>query len=159
MNVAPFCEATAIHAVTARYAGQLSQLRKLRERQGDLAMLRMLGARSGQYSAQLLVGAGGELRGLAAEGRPYRGFLYVGLMITADGPKVVEFNARMDDPETQVVLPGLAEDLLPHLWNAADGRIEPGTFERSVCESALFAKLCPACSVNTPTAVQARSAR
>ncbi|MCU0479384.1 MAG: phosphoribosylamine--glycine ligase [Chloroflexi bacterium] len=68
------------------------------------------------------------LRGLAAEGRPYRGFLYVGLMITGDGPKVIEFNARLGDPETQVVLPGLAEDLLPHLWDAAGGRIEPGTF-------------------------------
>jgi phosphoribosylamine---glycine ligase len=68
------------------------------------------------------------LRGLAAEGRPYRGFLYCGLMITADGPKVIEFNARMGDPETQVVLPGLAEDLLPHLWDAAGGRVEPGTF-------------------------------
>jgi phosphoribosylamine---glycine ligase len=68
------------------------------------------------------------LRGLAAEGRPFRGFLYCGLMITADGPKVIEFNARMGDPETQVVLPGLAEDLLPHLWNAAAGRIESGTF-------------------------------
>lgn len=68
------------------------------------------------------------LRGLAAEGRPYRGFLYAGLMITQDGPKVIEFNARMGDPETQVVLPGLADDLLPHLWNAAGGRIESGTF-------------------------------
>jgi len=68
------------------------------------------------------------LRGLAAEGLPYRGFLYGGLMMTADGPKVIEFNARMGDPETQVVLPGLAEDLLPHLWNAAGGRVESGTF-------------------------------
>jgi phosphoribosylamine--glycine ligase len=68
------------------------------------------------------------LRGLEAEGRPYRGFLYCGLMITADGPKVIEFNARMGDPETQVVLPGLAEDLLPHLWDAAGGLIESGTF-------------------------------
>ncbi|MFO7692511.1 MAG: phosphoribosylamine--glycine ligase [Vicinamibacterales bacterium] len=68
------------------------------------------------------------LRGLAAEGHPYRGFLYCGLMITPDGPKVIEFNARMGDPETQVVLPGLAEDLLPHLWNAAGGRVESGTF-------------------------------
>ena len=68
------------------------------------------------------------LRGMAAEGRPYRGFLYAGLMITPDGPKVIEFNARMGDPETQVVLPGLAEDLLPHLWNAADGRVESGSF-------------------------------
>jgi phosphoribosylamine--glycine ligase len=69
------------------------------------------------------------LRGLAAEGRPYRGFLYCGLMITGDGPKVIEFNARMGDPETQVVMPGLAEDLLPHLWNAAGGRIESGALE------------------------------
>jgi phosphoribosylamine--glycine ligase len=69
------------------------------------------------------------LRGLAAEGRPYRGFLYCGLMITADGPKVIEFNARMGDPETQVVLPDLAEDLLPHLWDAAGGRVEPGAFK------------------------------
>jgi len=69
------------------------------------------------------------LRGLTAEGRPYRGFLYCGLMITADGPKVIEFNARMGDPETQVVLPDLAEDLLPHLWDAASGRIESGTFK------------------------------
>jgi len=68
------------------------------------------------------------LRGLAAEGRPYRGFLYCGLMITADGPKVIEFNARMGDPETQVVLPGLADDLLPQLWDAAGGRIESGVF-------------------------------
>jgi phosphoribosylamine--glycine ligase len=69
------------------------------------------------------------LSGLAAEGRPYRGFLYCGLMITPDGPKVIEFNARMGDPEAQVVLPGLAEDLLPHLWNAAGGRIESGVFK------------------------------
>jgi phosphoribosylamine--glycine ligase len=68
------------------------------------------------------------LRGLAVEGRPYRGFLYCGLMITPDGPKVIEFNARMGDPEAQVVLPGLAEDLLPHLWNAAGGRVDSGTF-------------------------------
>ena len=68
------------------------------------------------------------LRGLSREGRPYRGFLYCGLMMTADGPKVIEFNARLGDPETQVVLPALGEDLLPHLWNAAGGRVESGTF-------------------------------
>ncbi len=68
------------------------------------------------------------LRGLAAEGRPYRGFLYGGLMITDEGPKVVEFNARLGDPETQVVLPALDEDLLPHLCAAAGGTVEPGAF-------------------------------
>jgi phosphoribosylamine--glycine ligase len=45
------------------------------------------------------------LRGMAAEGNPFRGLLYVGLMLTADGPKVIEFNVRFGDPEAQVVLP------------------------------------------------------
>jgi phosphoribosylamine--glycine ligase len=45
------------------------------------------------------------LKGMAAEGNPYRGFLYVGLMLTPDGPKVIEFNVRFGDPEAQVVLP------------------------------------------------------
>lgn len=51
------------------------------------------------------------LEGMQAEGTPYRGFLYVGLMLTADGPKVIEFNVRFGDPEAQVVLPMLDEDL------------------------------------------------
>jgi phosphoribosylamine--glycine ligase len=45
------------------------------------------------------------LKGMAAEGNPYRGFLYCGLMLTPDGPKVIEFNVRFGDPEAQVVLP------------------------------------------------------
>ena len=51
------------------------------------------------------------LRGMEREGHPYRGFLYVGLMLTAEGPRVVEFNVRFGDPEAQVVLPMLDEDL------------------------------------------------
>ena len=51
------------------------------------------------------------LRGMAAEGRPYRGVLYAGLMLTETGPKVVEFNARFGDPEAQAVLPLLESDL------------------------------------------------
>ena len=43
--------------------------------------------------------------GMAAEGYPFRGFLYVGLMLTPTGPKVIEFNARLGDPEAQVILP------------------------------------------------------
>lgn len=51
------------------------------------------------------------LDGMQREGRPYRGFLYVGLMLTGDGPKVIEFNVRFGDPEAQVVFPMLDEDL------------------------------------------------
>ena len=58
------------------------------------------------------------LDGMRAEGHPFRGFLYVGLMITSDGPKVVEFNVRFGDPEAQVILPMLDEDL-PQLFMAA----------------------------------------
>jgi phosphoribosylamine--glycine ligase len=61
------------------------------------------------------------LAGMEQEGHPYRGFLYVGLMLTADGPKVIEFNVRFGDPEAQVVLPMLNEDLAWLLGEAATG--------------------------------------
>ncbi len=57
------------------------------------------------------------LRGMAAEGQPFRGFLYVGLMLTSEGPKVIEFNVRFGDPEAQVVLP-LLGPLSPLLMSA-----------------------------------------
>lgn len=63
------------------------------------------------------------LAGMEAEGRPYRGFLYVGLMLTAHGPKVIEFNVRFGDPEAQVVLPMLDEDLSWLLGAAATGAL------------------------------------
>jgi phosphoribosylamine--glycine ligase len=59
--------------------------------------------------------------GMAAEGYPFRGFLYVGLMLTASGPRVIEFNVRLGDPEAQVILPLIDEPLLPMLVAAADG--------------------------------------
>ncbi|HXT22338.1 MAG TPA: phosphoribosylamine--glycine ligase [Thermoanaerobaculia bacterium] len=59
--------------------------------------------------------------GLAAEDRPLRGVLYAGLMLTADGPQVLEFNARLGDPETQVMLLRLEDDLLPVLQAGAAG--------------------------------------
>ncbi|CAN5607874.1 phosphoribosylamine--glycine ligase [soil metagenome] len=62
--------------------------------------------------------------GLRAEGREYRGFLYAGLMLTVDGPKVIEFNVRFGDPEAQVIIPMLAEDLAPRLAAAADGVLD-----------------------------------
>ena len=62
------------------------------------------------------------LQALAAEGTPFKGLLYAGLMLTEDGPKVVEFNGRFGDPETQVVLPLLRSSLLDLLMAAAVGR-------------------------------------
>jgi len=61
------------------------------------------------------------LEGMAAEQRPYRGCLYVGLMVTAGGPKVIEYNARFGDPETQVVLPLFGGDLAATLEAATRG--------------------------------------
>jgi phosphoribosylamine---glycine ligase len=63
------------------------------------------------------------LRGLAEDGTPFRGFLYAGLMLTGDGPKVIEFNVRFGDPEAQVVLPMIESDLAPLLLDASQGRL------------------------------------
>jgi phosphoribosylamine--glycine ligase len=63
------------------------------------------------------------LRELARRGTPFRGALYAGLMLTADGPRLLEFNARFGDPETQVLLPRLAGPLGPLLLAAARGRL------------------------------------
>jgi phosphoribosylamine---glycine ligase len=61
---------------------------------------------------------------LARRGMPFTGLLYAGLMLTADGPKLLEFNCRFGDPETQSVLPCLDGDLLPLLAGAASGRLD-----------------------------------
>jgi phosphoribosylamine--glycine ligase len=63
------------------------------------------------------------MAGMAAEDRPFRGFLYVGLMLTTTGPKVIEFNVRLGDPEAQVVLPLIDEPLLPILVAGAAGAL------------------------------------
>ena len=63
------------------------------------------------------------IAGMNAEGQPFRGFLFVGLMLTSDGPKVIEFNARLGDPETQVILPLIDEPLLPLLVAGASGAL------------------------------------
>ncbi|MBL9216632.1 MAG: phosphoribosylamine--glycine ligase [Opitutaceae bacterium] len=60
---------------------------------------------------------------IAAEGIDFRGTLFIGVMLTPAGPSVLEFNTRFGDPETQVVLPRLASDLLALLWAAAHGRL------------------------------------
>ena len=71
------------------------------------------------------------LRALREQGTPYRGFLYLGLMLTAQGPMVLEINARFGDPEAQVLLPIVDEDLYPFLRAAARGELPSerhGTF-------------------------------
>lgn len=62
-------------------------------------------------------------RGMVKEGIPFKGVLYTGLMLTADGPKVVEFNVRFGDPETQVVLPLLETDLLEIILATISGEL------------------------------------
>jgi phosphoribosylamine--glycine ligase len=61
---------------------------------------------------------------MKAEGRPYTGVLYAGLMITADGPKLIEYNVRFGDPECQVLMLRLKSDLLPALLAACDGLLD-----------------------------------
>ena len=64
------------------------------------------------------------MRAMNQEGRTFRGVLYFGLILTSDGPKVIEYNCRFGDPETQVVLPRLKTDLLEILEAILDGRLE-----------------------------------
>ena len=70
------------------------------------------------------------IRGMAECGTPYVGVLYAGLMLTADGPKVIEFNCRFGDPETQVVLPMLDGDLAEIMLACVDGRLQPDLVQR-----------------------------
>jgi phosphoribosylamine---glycine ligase len=60
---------------------------------------------------------------IASEGIEFRGTLFIGIMLTPQGPSVLEYNTRFGDPETQVVLPRLQDDLLALLWNAATGQL------------------------------------
>ena len=80
---------------------------------------------------------GPAIRGMAAEGRPYRGFLYFGLMLTANGPSVLEFNCRMGDPEAQAIIYRMDFDLAETLANCAAGNLDVNAIqwkrEPSVC--------------------------
>ena len=77
------------------------------------------------------------LQGLASEGIFYQGFLYIGLMLTASGPKVLEFNCRLGDPETQAIVPRMDFDLAQVLAELASGILEPARLKwkpgASVC--------------------------
>jgi len=71
------------------------------------------------------------LDGMASEGIPYKGLLYAGIMVTDDGPKVVEFNCRFGDPETQAVLPLFDGDLAELMTASARGELEKADFSTS----------------------------
>ena len=82
------------------------------------------------------------LAGLHADGIDFRGCLYVGLMLTEQGPKVVEYNCRFGDPETQVVLPRMDFDLLPVLRACAEGRLAalpPLLWKAEACATVVLA--------------------
>ncbi|MCW5724800.1 MAG: phosphoribosylamine--glycine ligase [Maricaulaceae bacterium] len=68
------------------------------------------------------------LRGMAKDGMPYRGVLYIGVMVTADGPKVVEFNCRFGDPECQVLMMQMQADIVPALLACATGGMRASEF-------------------------------
>ena len=61
---------------------------------------------------------------MAAEGRPFQGVIFFGLMLTADGPRVLEYNARFGDPEAQVVLPRMKNDIIDVMEACVDGRLD-----------------------------------
>ena len=64
------------------------------------------------------------VRGMYQEGNPFKGVLFAGLMLTADGPKALEFNVRFGDPETQCILPRLHHDIVEVFLAACDGRLQ-----------------------------------
>jgi phosphoribosylamine--glycine ligase len=69
------------------------------------------------------------ISGLAAEGRRFQGVLFVGLMVTDSGPKVLEFNARFGDPETQVIMARMRSDIVPILQQIAEGQLKDAKVE------------------------------
>ncbi len=71
------------------------------------------------------------IRAMEQEGRMFKGCLYFGLMLTKDGPKVIEYNCRFGDPETQVVLPLLESDLLTVMQACTNGTLEKTPVEFS----------------------------
>ena len=71
------------------------------------------------------------IEGMRKEGSPFTGFLYAGLMMTANGPKTLEFNVRMGDPETQPIMYRLRSDLAQILYNGATGNLHTSTLEWS----------------------------
>ena len=78
-------------------------------------------------------------KGMVEEGRPFIGVLYGGLILTKDGPKVIEFNSRFGDPETEVVLPRLKNDLYEVFIDVLDGKDVELEFESNACLGVVMA--------------------
>ncbi len=76
------------------------------------------------------------VKAMAAAGMPFKGVLFAGLMIGDDGPKLIEFNTRFGDPETQVILPRIADDLLTLLDSCARGKLEAKSVALEACQRA-----------------------
>jgi len=81
------------------------------------------------------------IRGMRSEGVPYRGVLYAGIMMTAAGPKVLEFNVRFGDPETQAIIPRLDSDLVELLLNGISGKLDTVTvkWDKRACVCVVMA--------------------
>jgi len=82
------------------------------------------------------------LGALAVSGTPYRGLLYVGIMLTEQGPQVIEYNCRFGDPETQVMMPCLAYDPIDAMIACVDGTLVPSNYEQKASGSAVCVVLC-----------------
>lgn len=79
------------------------------------------------------------VRGMAAEGTPFVGVLFAGLMLSEAGPKVLEYNARFGDPETETVLPLLKSDLFDLLWGCTEGAVPPVEIAPGACATVVMA--------------------
>lgn len=90
------------------------------------------------------------LRAMAAAGTPFSGILYAGLMLTADGPKLIEYNARFGDPECQVLMPRLESDLLALMLATATGQLAEAAPPRFLPDTALTVVLAAAGYPGTP---------
>ena len=117
--------ATASGAAVRRRAGRQARLRRRpgpqHRRHGDLFAGAGAVRRGGRGQRARLIEPA--FAGIAAEGAPYRGVIFCEIMVTAEGPKLVEFNARFGDPECQVLMLRLDSDLVPYLLAAATGRL------------------------------------
>ncbi len=69
------------------------------------------------------------VEGLQKDGLPYRGFLYFGIMLTQDGPKILEYNCRFGDPEAQAVLPMITGNFVDYVFEGAKGNLQPEKIE------------------------------